>query len=81
MPEMDGVEVCRKIREKSTVPILFLTAKSQDKDKVDAYTSGGDDFLVKPFSQTELVMKVRSLIRRRMDYDRKGTFRGVAQPG
>ena len=39
MPEMDGVEVCRKIREKSTVPILFLTAKSQDKDKVDAYTS------------------------------------------
>ena len=51
MPEMDGVEVCRKIREKSTVPILFLTAKSQDKDKVDAYTSGGDDFLVKPFSQ------------------------------
>lgn len=71
MPEMDGVEVCRKIREKSTVPILFLTAKSQDKDKVDAYTSGGDDFLVKPFSQTELVMKVRSLIRRRMDYDRR----------
>ena len=50
---------------------MFLTAKSQDKDKVDAYTSGGDDFLVKPFSQTELVMKVRSLIRRRMDYDRR----------
>lgn len=70
MPEMDGVEVCAKVREKSQVPVLFLTAKSQDQDKVEAYTNGGDDFLVKPFSQTELLMKIKSLIRRHNEYDK-----------
>ena len=69
MPDMDGIEVCHRIREKSSVPVLFLTAKSQDRDKVEAYTLGGDDFLVKPFSQKELLMKVKSLIRRRSEYD------------
>lgn len=68
MPGMDGVEVCGKIREKSKVPVLFLTAKSQDQDKVEAYTEGGDDYLVKPFSQTELLMKVKSLLRRYLEY-------------
>ncbi|MDY2960551.1 MAG: response regulator transcription factor [Hornefia sp.] len=72
MPEMNGVEVCRKVREKSQIPILFLTAKSQDKDMVEAYTSGGDDFLVKPFSHTELVLKVASLLRRHKQYDVPG---------
>ena len=70
MPDMDGIEVCSKIRQKSNVPVLFLTAKSQDKDKVEAYSTGGDDFLVKPFSQTELLMKIKSLIRRRNEYDK-----------
>lgn len=70
MPEMDGVEVCAKVRQHSQVPVLFLTAKSQDQDKVEAYTKGGDDFLVKPFSQTELLMKIKSLIRRHNEYDR-----------
>ena len=70
MPDMDGIEVCRRIREKSSVPVLFLTAKSQDRDKVEAYTTGGDDFLEKPFSQTELLMKIKSLIRRHTEYDK-----------
>ena len=70
MPDMDGIEVCTRIRQKSNVPVLFLTAKSQDKDKVEAYSTGGDDFLVKPFSQTELLMKIKSLIRRRNEYDK-----------
>ena len=70
MPDMDGIEVCSKIRQKSNVPVLFLTAKSQDKDKVEAYSTGGDDFLVKPFSQTELLMKIKSLIRRHKEYDK-----------
>ena len=70
MPGMDGVEVCARIRARSSVPILFLTAKSQDTDKVDAYTSGGDDYLVKPFSQTELLMKIKSLLRRHNEYDK-----------
>ena len=70
MPDMDGITVCNKIRQKSKVPVLFLTAKSQDKDKVEAYSMGGDDFLVKPFSQTELLMKIEALIRRRNEYDK-----------
>ena len=70
MPDMDGIEVCSRIRRKSNVPVLFLTAKSQAKDKVEAYSTGGDDFLVKPFSQTELLMKIKSLIRRRNEYDK-----------
>ena len=70
MPGVNGVEACEMIRQKSTVPILFLTAKSQEQDKVDAYTEGGDDYLVKPFSQTELLMKVKSLLRRYREYQR-----------
>ncbi|MGN0658539.1 MAG: response regulator transcription factor [Emergencia sp.] len=68
MPGMSGVEVCAKLRETTGVPVLFLTAKSQDQDKVEAYTEGGDDYLVKPFSQTELLLKVRSLLRRYREY-------------
>lgn len=70
MPGMTGVEACEIIRKRSNVPILFLTAKSHDQDKVDAYTGGGDDYLVKPFSQTELLMKVKSLLRRYKEYQR-----------
>ena len=72
MPGMTGVETCEMIRKRSTVPVLFLTAKSQDQDKVDAYSQGGDDYLVKPFSQTELIMKVRSLLRRYKEYNSQG---------
>lgn len=71
MPGMSGVDVCAYIRKKSPVPVLFLTAKSQDHDKVEAYTGGGDDYLVKPFSQTELLMKVKSLMRRYKEYQGK----------
>ena len=70
MPGVSGVEACAMIRRKSTVPVLFLTAKSQDQDKIEAYTDGGDDYLVKPFSQTELLMKVKSLLRRYTEYQR-----------
>ncbi|MDO4482347.1 MAG: response regulator transcription factor [Bacillota bacterium] len=68
MPGMSGIEVCGKIRETSSVPVLFLTAKSREQDKVEAYTEGGDDYLVKPFSRTELLMKVKSLLRRYKEY-------------
>lgn len=70
MPGVNGIEACEMIRQKSTVPVLFLTAKSQEQDKVDAYTLGGDDYLVKPFSQTELLMKVKSLLRRYTEYQK-----------
>lgn len=81
MPGMSGVEVCARIREKSKVPVLFLTAKSQEQDKVDAYTEGGDDYLVKPFSQTELLMKVKSQLRRYTEYQGKTVPKAVPTIG
>ena len=64
MPRVSGIEATVAIREFSTVPILFLTARSLDSDKESAYLGGGDDYLVKPFSSTELLLKITSLLRR-----------------
>lgn len=71
MPELSGVEACAEIRRFSTVPMLFLTAKTQLADKAEAYGSGGDDYLAKPFSQSELMLKVESLTRRYRVYKGK----------
>ena len=68
MPGMDGFETCDRIRALSNVPILFLTAKSAEADRISAYRSGGDDFLSKPFSQGEFLAKVSSLLRRYREY-------------
>ena len=68
MPGMDGLETCAQIREFSNAPVLFLTAKSAERDRVAAYQSGGDDFLSKPFSQAELLAKIGSLLRRYQQY-------------
>lgn len=64
MPEMSGLDACKAIREFSSVPVLFLTAKTQEPDKQEAYETGGDDFLSKPFSQSEFIRKINTLIRR-----------------
>lgn len=64
MPQMDGCEVCRTIRSKSNVPVLYLSAKGTDVDKVIGLSAGGDDYMVKPFSQIELIARVKALIRR-----------------
>ena len=69
MPNISGIDVCRKIREKSYVPILFLTAKSLETDKMEALSAGGDDYLVKPFSYVELIARIQALIRRCRVYD------------
>ena len=79
MPGTDGVETCRKIREFSNVPLLFLTARDQLQDKAEAYGSGGDDYLAKPFSQKELMMKVESLLRRYRVY--RGKQGSSEEPG
>ena len=76
MPVMSGVEATVKIREFSTVPILFLTARSLVRDKEAAYSGGGDDYLVKPFSSKELLMKVEALTRRYNNYSAKGEASG-----
>ena len=71
MPRMSGIAATAAIREFSPVPILFLTAKSLERDKESAYGSGGDDYLIKPFSASELMMKVESLLRRYIVYKGK----------
>ena len=68
MPGMSGYETCDALREFSNAPVLFLTAKSAQADRISAYSSGGDDFLSKPFSQEELLAKVGSLLRRYKEY-------------
>ena len=71
MPKKSGIAATAEIRSFSTVPILFLTAKSIEKDKERAYGVGGDDYIVKPFSASELIMKVDALTRRYNSYAMK----------
>lgn len=68
MPGMSGIDAIKSIRRFSKLPVLFLTAKTTDYDKNEAYKNGGDDYLSKPFSQNELLLKVSSLIRRYREY-------------
>ena len=79
MPGISGLRVCEEIRKTSSVPsyvpILFLTAKAQESDKLIGLTAGGDDYLVKPFSYAELIARVKALLRRYCVYQGKG------QPG
>ena len=78
MPGMSGLRVCEELRKGSTVPILFLTAKSQESDKLLGLTAGGDDYLPKPFSFAELSARVKALLRRYCVYQGKGQV--AAQP-
>jgi two-component system, OmpR family, KDP operon response regulator KdpE len=64
MPDMDGWEVCRRLRETSAVPIIFITAKSSVKDVVKGLEIGGDDYVVKPFDNHELLARIRTQLRR-----------------
>jgi two-component system OmpR family response regulator len=64
MPELDGLEVCRRVRKTSQVPILFLSSRGEEMDRVMGLDIGGDDYLTKPFSTRELVSRVRALLRR-----------------
>lgn len=64
MPEVDGLEACMRIREFSNVPVIMLTAKSEDADKLMGFECGADDYLTKPFNILELKARVRALLRR-----------------
>lgn len=64
LPELDGLEVCRRIRQKHRVPILFLSARGEEIDRIVGLEIGGDDYLSKPFSPRELVARVRAVFRR-----------------
>jgi two-component system, OmpR family, response regulator len=64
LPDLDGLEVCRRIRAARSLPILFLSAKSEEVDRIVGLELGGDDYLTKPFSPRELVARVRAIFRR-----------------
>lgn len=64
MPLCGGIDACTHIREKAEVPILFLTSKSEEDDLVEGFEAGGDDYLIKPFSCKELMLRVKALLRR-----------------
>lgn len=70
MPGISGIKTCEEIRKISNVPVLFLTAKGQESDKLLGLMAGGDDYLIKPFSYAELLARVKALIRRCRVYDR-----------
>jgi DNA-binding response OmpR family regulator len=69
MPELSGIEVCQRVRETSKIPILMLSAKTEDVDKILGLMTGADDYMMKPFNPLELVARVKSLIRRSFDYN------------
>lgn len=67
MPKMDGLEMCRRIREKHNVPIIMVSAKTQELDKIVGLTTGADDYVTKPFNPLELMARVKSQLRRYRD--------------
>ena len=64
MPEMDGFETLRNIREVSTVPVIMLTVRQNEQDKIRGLDLGADDYIAKPFSPRELLSRIRALLRR-----------------
>ncbi|QSB08722.1 response regulator transcription factor [Lysinibacillus fusiformis] len=69
MPKMNGIQACLKIREEKSMPIIMLSAKSEDIDKIQGLTSGADDYLSKPFNPLELIARVKSQLRRSHKYN------------
>ncbi|MGP0686239.1 response regulator transcription factor [Priestia aryabhattai] len=80
MPHMNGIDAAFKIREEKNMPIIMLSAKSEDMDKISGLTAGADDYLTKPFNPLELIARVKSQIRRYKKYNERAE-RGVIQIG
>ncbi len=75
MPKLDGIEVCRRIRDKVSCPILFLTAKVEEQDRVNGLLSGGDDYILKPFSLKELDARIIAHLKREERHNIKSIYR------
>lgn len=71
LPDFDGYEICKQIREKSMVPIIFLSAKSEETDKLISYALGGDEYITKPFSPKELLAKISAMLKRQSYYENR----------
>lgn len=81
MPEMDGIEVLTKLRQNYNIPVIFLTAKSEDIDKVLGLNMGADDYITKPFNPMEVIARVRSQLRRYMELGAGAIRQGTLQIG
>lgn len=75
MPQIDGIEVCRRIRDKIPCPIIFLTAKVEEQDRVNGLLSGGDDYILKPFSLKELDARITAHMKREERHKVKSEYR------
>src|SRR5690625_4743374 len=64
MPEMDGIEVCERLRQEKSTPVIMLTAKGEESNRVQGFEVGADDYIVKPFSPREVVLRVKAVLRR-----------------
>ena len=71
MPKLDGITTCERIRQFSNVPIIMLTARGEEQDRVRGLNAGADDYVVKPFSATELIARVRAVLRRAQNQDQE----------
>jgi DNA-binding response OmpR family regulator len=71
MPRLDGITTCERVRQFSNVPIIMLTARGEEQDRVRGLNAGADDYVVKPFSATELVARVRAVLRRAQNQDQE----------
>ena len=80
LPELDGFEVCRILRREMTVPILMLTAKQEEIDKVVGLEIGADDYMTKPFSMRELLARIRAMLRRADMIKQEGASEREALP-
>lgn len=82
MPQIDGIEACIKIRKDKNMPIIMMSAKSEDMDKIHGLTAGADDYITKPFNPLELIARVKSQLRRYQKYnDGSSTIKSVIEIG
>ena len=81
MPELDGIQATAALRTKSNVPIILLTAKSEDTDKILGLNIGADDYITKPFNSREVVARVKAVLRRAGTQEKKGDTSRITYPG
>ena len=81
MPNMDGIRLIKEIRKKSSIPVIFLSAKSEDADKIPGLNLGADDYMTKPFNPLELVARVKSNLRRYMSLGSEMNVTGLYSSG
>ena len=77
LPKMNGIELCKKIRNHSTIPMIMLTAKGELSDKLEGFDQGFDDYLVKPFDLDELVARIRALYKRTVGKDEEFAYQDI----